>query len=136
VPETTTLDQVLATMQQVRAHMALVIDEHGGTAGIISLEDLFEEVVGDIDEGRPTTPDIVRSDDGSLRVAGTVRLEEIGQQFDIDLEHEDVDSIGGLVMALLDRLPAVGDVVEYGRVHAEVTAIAGHSVREVRVWLE
>jgi CBS domain containing-hemolysin-like protein len=136
VPETATLDAVLETMQQAHAHLALVIDEHGGTAGILSLEDLFEEVVGDIDEGRPTAPDVVRLEDGSLQVAGTLRLEELGQQFDLDLEHDDVDSVSGLIMALLDRLPSTGDAVEYGRFRLEVTATSGRGVSEARVWLK
>src|SRR5690606_37357746 len=110
VPETATLDSVLATMQQTTAHLALVVDEHGGTGGIISLEDLFEEVVGEIDEGRPAAPEIEPRDDGSVRAAGTVRLETLGQQLGIELEHDEVDSVSGLVMAQLDRLPAVGDV--------------------------
>jgi CBS domain containing-hemolysin-like protein len=135
VPETATLDVVLETMQQSHAHLALVVDEHGGTAGILSLEDLFEEVVGDIDEGRPTAPEVVRLEDGSLRVAGTLRLEELGQEFDIDLEHEEVDSVSGLIMALLDRLPSTGDVVEYERFRLEVTATSGRGVSEARVWL-
>lgn len=86
VPETATLDSVLATMQQTTAHLALVVDEHGGTGGIISLEDLFEEVVGEIDEGRPAAPEIELRDDGSVRAAGTVRLETLGQQLGIELE--------------------------------------------------
>jgi CBS domain containing-hemolysin-like protein len=135
VPETATLDVVLETMQQSHAHLALVVDEHGGTAGILSLEDLFEEVVGDIDEGRPTAPEVVRLEDGSLRVAGTLRLEELGQEFDIDLEHDEVDSVSGLIMALLDRLPSTGDVVEYERFRLEVTATSGRGVSEARVWL-
>jgi CBS domain containing-hemolysin-like protein len=135
VPETATLDSVLATMQQTTAHLALVVDEHGGTGGIISLEDLFEEVVGEIDEGRPAAPEIELRDDGSVRAAGTVRLETLGQQLGIELEHDEVDSVSGLVMAQLDRLPAVGDVVEYERVRLEVTATSGRGVSEARVWL-
>ncbi len=135
VPETATLDMVLETMQQAHAHLALVVDEHGGTAGILSLEDLFEEVVGELDEGQPSAPETIRDADGSLRVAGTLRLEELGQQFDLELEHEDVESVSGLVLALLDRLPAVGDTVQYGRIRVEVTATSGRGVREARVWL-
>jgi CBS domain containing-hemolysin-like protein len=135
IPETTSLDDVLATMQRSRAHMAVVIDEHGGTAGIVSLEDLFEEVVGEIDEGAPRRPALSTEPDGSVRAAGTVRLDELGGCFDLDLEHEDVDSVSGLVLAELGRPPVVGDVIEYGRVRLTVTAIAGRGVREVRAVL-
>jgi CBS domain containing-hemolysin-like protein len=132
VPETAPLDIVLTTMERSHAHMAVVIDEHGGTAGVISLEDLFEEVVGEIDEGVPASPSIVPEPDGAVRVAGTVRLDELGQHFGIDLEHKDVESVSGLVLAGLDRPPVVGDVVEHGPIRLEVTAIAGRGVGEAR----
>ncbi|MEZ5316791.1 MAG: hemolysin family protein [Vicinamibacterales bacterium] len=135
VPETATLDRVLAEMQRASAHLAVVIDEYGGTAGIVSLEDLFEEVVGELDEGQPVAPKLAPEPDGSVRLAGTVRLDEVGQHFDLDLSHEDVDSVSGLVLARLDRPPVVGDVVEYDRIRFEVTATHGHGVREVRARL-
>jgi CBS domain containing-hemolysin-like protein len=133
VPETATLDQVLTTMQRTQAHLATVIDEHGGTAGVVSLEDLFEEVVGELDEGVPSAPALLRNADGSLTVAGTLRLDELGQELDLDLEHEEVDSVSGLVLALLGRPPVVGDVVEHGRITVEVTQITGRGVGEARV---
>ncbi len=135
VPETAPLDDVLATMQRAHAHMAIVIDEHGGTAGVVSLEDLFEEVVGDIDEGMPESPSLVPLADGSVRAAGTLRLDELGQHFNLTIEHDEVDSVSGLVLAQLDRPPGVGDVVQYGRLRLEVLATSGHGVREVRAWL-
>jgi CBS domain containing-hemolysin-like protein len=135
VPETATLDTVLTTMQRAHAHLALVIDEHGGTAGLISLEDLFEEVVGEIDEGVTAAPAIAPQPDGSVRAAGTVRLDELGQHFDLDLEHEDVESVSGLVLARLGRPPAVGDRVRYGRIDLEVLAISGRGVRAVQARL-
>jgi CBS domain containing-hemolysin-like protein len=132
VPETASLDDVLATLQRERAHVAVVIDEHGGTGGIISLEDLFEEVVGEIEEGVPVAPPIARADDGTVHVAGTVRLDELGQYFDLDLEHAEVESVSGLVLERLGRPPVVGDVVDYQRIRLEVTAITGRGVKEVR----
>jgi CBS domain containing-hemolysin-like protein len=132
VPETAPLDDVLTTMQRAKAHLAIVIDEHGGTAGLISLEDLFEEVVGDIAEGGTEQAGPVTLVDGSVRAAGTLRLDELGQHFDLTLEHDDVDSVSGLVLALLGRTPVVGDVVEYGRLRLEVTEVSGLGVREVR----
>jgi CBS domain containing-hemolysin-like protein len=135
VPETATLDAVLRTMKKTSAHMAVVIDEHGGTAGVVSLEDLFEEVVGEIDEGQPAAPPLVATDDGSALVAGTLRLDELGRHFDLDLAHEDVDSVSGLVLALLGRPPVGGDVVQYGRIRLEVTATSGRGVRQARATL-
>jgi CBS domain containing-hemolysin-like protein len=132
VPETSPLDDVLTTMERTHAHLAVVIDEHGGTAGVISIEDLLEEVVGDIDEGVPEAPPLQAASDGSVIAAGTVRLDELGQHFRVDLEHEEVDSVSGLVLARLGRPPVVGDVVEYGRIRLEVTAVSGHGVRTVR----
>jgi CBS domain containing-hemolysin-like protein len=132
-PETAPLDHVLTIMQQANAHMTIVIDEHGGTAGLLSLEDLFEEVVGEIDEGSATEPPIARNPDGSIRAAGTVRLDELGQYLNLDLEHEDVDSLSGLVLARLGRPPVEGDNVEYGRLRLVVTATSGRGVKEVLV---
>lgn len=135
VPETAPLDIVLATMRAERTQMAIVIDEHGGTAGIVTLEDLFEEVVGEIDEGPATAPQVYRDTTGRLRVPGTLRVDELGQEFDLDLEHEDVDSVSGLVLTLLGRPPVVGDTVRYDRLQFEVTAVKGHGVDECAVWL-
>jgi magnesium and cobalt exporter, CNNM family len=135
VPETSSLDSVLTTMERSHAHLAVVIDEHGGTAGIVSIEDLLEEVVGEIDEGVPESPPLVPAPDGSVSAAGTVRLDELGQALKVELEHEDVDSVSGLVLARLGRPPVPGDVVEYGRIRLEVTAISGHGVKTVRAAL-
>ena len=130
VPETAPLDTVLATMRRERTQMVIVLDEHGGTAGIVTLEDIFEEVVGDIDAGPGSAPQPYRDSAGRLRVPGTLRLDELGQLFDLDLEHEDVDSVSGLVLTLLGRPPRVGDTVRYDRLLLEVTAVKGHGVGE------
>ena len=135
VPVTAPLDDVLATMQRAHAHLAVVIDEHGGTAGLISIEDLLEEVVGEIDEGIPEAPPLSPGVDGSVLAAGTLRLDELGQHFHVDLDHEEVDSVSGLVLARLGRPPVVGDTIDYGRLHLEVTATAGRGVQEVRATL-
>jgi CBS domain containing-hemolysin-like protein len=135
VPETAPLDAVLSVMRRDRTQMAVVIDEHGGTAGIVTLEDLFEEVVGEIEEGRGSGPQIYRDRAGRLRVPGTMRVDEVGQEFDLDLEHEEVDSVSGLVLMLLGRPPVVGDSVRYDRLLFEVTAMKGHGVEEAAVSL-
>ena len=129
VPTTTPLDEVLAAMRRARAHMAVVMDEHGGTAGVVTIGDLFEEVVGDIDEDRGRPP-ISKDALGRVVVRGTVRLTSAGDALGITLEHPDVQSVSGLVLALLDRPAQVGDVVTWGRVRIEVTAVAGRGVAE------
>ena len=84
----------------------------------------------------PRTPSLAAEPDGSDRAAGTVRLDELGQHFGIELEHDDVDSVSGLVLTELGRPPVAGDVVEYGRIRLVVTAVSGRGVREVRAELQ
>jgi len=130
LPETAPLDTVLATMRRERTQMVVVIDEHGGTSGIVTFEDLFEEVVGDIDEGPGSAPQPYRDQDGRVRVPGTMRVDELGKLFDLDLQHDEVDSVSGLVLAVLGRPPQVGDSIRYDRLQLEVTATKGHGVNE------
>jgi CBS domain containing-hemolysin-like protein len=129
VPETTALDELLGSMRRHRTQMAVDMDEQGGTAGIVTIEDLFEEVVGDIDEGRGRQP-IVRSASGRVLVRGTVRLKDASDALGVTLEHEDVVTVSGLVLALLGRPAVVGDVVTCGRARIEVNAVAGRGVAE------
>jgi CBS domain containing-hemolysin-like protein len=129
IPTTMALDELLSAMRRSRAQMAVVMDEHGGTAGIVTIEDLFEEVVGEIDEGRGRTP-IWRDQSGRLLVRGTVRLKDAGDAIGRSLEHPEVQTIGGLVLALLGRPAVVGDVVNRNNVRIEVTAVAGRGVQD------
>lgn len=131
VPETATLGAVLDAMRRQRAQMALVIDEHGGTAGLVSHEDLFDEVVGEFAESATERTSIYRDFRGRLHVSGTARVEEAGEALGVELEHEDVDSVSGLVLTLLGRPPHVGDIVVYDHVRFEVVSVEGHGVREV-----
>lgn len=132
VPETADVDVVLAAMRRERTQLAVILDEHGGTAGLVSIEDLFEEVIGEIEEETERPPSW-SDDDGRLHVSGTVRVEEVGEHFDIELEHEDVDTVSGLVLMLLDRPPVVGDVVAYEHIALQVLAVEGHGVAECLV---
>lgn len=133
IPETLPLDRVLAEMRRTRTHMALVVDEHGGVAGIVTLEDLVEEVVGEIQDKDDIAP-IVHLEDNRLRVLGTVRLDELGDELDMELEHPDVDSVSGLVLAMVGRAVRVGDAVTYMGLRFEVTAVVGLGVGECHVW--
>ena len=132
VPMTLQLDEVLSAMRRYRTQMAVVMDEHGGTAGVVTIEDLFEEVVGEIEESRGRTP-ITRDGSGRLRVRGTVRLKDAGDALGVPLEHPDVQSVSGLVLTLLERPAAVGDAVTWKSARIEVTAIAGRGVAEATI---
>jgi CBS domain containing-hemolysin-like protein len=120
-------------MRRERAQFAVVLDEHGGTAGVVTLEDLFEEVVGEIDEGPVSRSTPTRDQQGRVHVPGTMRLDELGQLFDLEVAHEEVDSVSGLVLTLLGRPPKVGDAVAYERLHIDVTGVKGHGVDEAAV---
>ena len=129
VPGPTPVDEVLAAMRRYRAQMAVVMDQHGGTAGLVTMEDLFEEVIGDIEEGRGRAA-IIPESDGSVRVRGTVRLDEVAKSLDWPLEHPKVTTISGLVLLLLGRPAVLGDVVTWNHVCVEVTRVAGRGVAE------
>ena len=132
IPETHPLDRILADMRRAQSHLAVVMDEHGGTAGIVTLEDLFEEVVGEIaDPGEQLA--VYRDQEGTVRASGTARLDELGAALGLVLEHEEVDTVSGLILASLGRPPAVGDRVEHEDVEIEVTAVRGRGVHETRV---
>jgi len=130
IPATTPLDRVLPALRRQRAHMAVVMDEHGGTAGVVTIGDLFEEVVGDISDERGRGP-VYRDVTGRLMVRGTARLTTAGDALGVPFEHPDVQSVGGLVLTLLGRPAAVGDAVVYKSVRLEVTSVAGLGVAEV-----
>jgi len=132
VPGPMLLDEVLSTMRRYRAQMAVVMDQHGGTAGLVTMEDLFEEVIGDIQEGAGRTS-IVREGAGRIRARGTVRLEEAGAALGCTIEHPKVTTISGLVLLLLGRPAAVGDVVTWQNARIEVAAVAGRGVADAVV---
>jgi CBS domain containing-hemolysin-like protein len=132
VPGPAYLDTVLAAMRRSQTQMAVVMDQHGGTAGIVTMEDLFAEVVGEIDDGKPIT----RDDQGRIRVRGTVRLKDAGDALGCSLAHERVTTVSGLVLTLLGRPAAVGDVVVLNdRVRIDVTAVSGRGVAEAVIQL-
>jgi CBS domain containing-hemolysin-like protein len=132
VPDTASLDAVLTAMARQRTQMAVTIDEHGGVAGIVTLDDLFEEVVGEIPETGARLK-IHRDSAGTLLVSGETRLDELAEHCGIALEHETVDSVSGLILSLLGRPAAVGEVVESGGLRLTVTAVHGHGVAECAV---
>ena len=109
VPESKPVDELLGEMQSLRTHVAVVVDEYGGTAGIVTIEDVLEEIVGEITDEYDTEPPMVeRLPGGSLRVSPRMHVEELGELLDVPLKDEDVDSVGGLMAKHLGRVPIPG----------------------------
>lgn len=137
VPESAALQETLTLMRQRGMQMAIVIEEYGGVAGLITLEDIVEEVVGEIrDEFDQELPPFQELGAGVVRVRGDLILEELNQHYDLTLDMEDVDTVGGLIMALLGRVPVAGDRVETGGIHFQVEEVAGMAVQIAQVTWE
>jgi CBS domain containing-hemolysin-like protein len=134
VPESLAIDDLLALMKARRTHMAIVIDEYGGTAGLITLEDLFESIIGDVqDEFERPEKDIDVLPDGSARVNGLVLISELNRRLDVRIEEPNFDTVGGFVFGQLGRKPEVGDVVEAEGLRFRVEALDGLRIARLRV---
>jgi CBS domain containing-hemolysin-like protein len=113
IPESKPVDELLREMQTELGHIAVVVDEYGGTAGLVTLEDIVEEVVGEItDEYDREAPPVERLNDGSCRVTARLPVDDLEELYGVDLPHEDVETVGGLMASLLGRVPIPGATVE------------------------
>jgi len=134
VPESKKTDDLLRELQQKRVHIAIVVDEYGGTAGLVTIEDLLEEIVGEIqDEFDTEEQKIILEGDGQAVVDGTVTIDDVNEALALNLEADDVDTIGGLVYEKLGRVPVVGDTVDAEQARLTVVAANGRRVSRVRV---
>jgi CBS domain containing-hemolysin-like protein len=137
VPESKKADDTLKQMQAQHTHLALVVDEHGGIAGLVTLEDLIEELVGDIaDEHDRGAPEVEQLSEQRFRVATRLPLDELGELFGLELDDEDVDSVGGLLAKELGRLPEVGDKVTVSGLIIEADRSGSHRKRVTRAIVE
>ena len=133
LPETATLDDVLSAIERTHNQMIVVMDEHGGTAGILTIEDICAEAVGDIEEGADDVPDVVPAGPGRYIVQGAVRLDTLGDITGQVLEHPEVDTVSGLILSELGRPPRVGDRVRWSGLDFDVTGLIGRGVRQAIV---
>ena len=112
VPESKRVAELLREMQTEKFHMAIVVDEYGGTAGLVTMEDLLEEIVGEInDEYDLPEPEVERMASGALRVPGRTPIDEVNELLDVDLPREEWDTVGGLVFNTLGHVPVEGECV-------------------------
>jgi CBS domain containing-hemolysin-like protein len=137
VPESKPVDDLLRDMQVSATHIAIVIDEYGGVAGLATMEDVIEEIVGDIaDEYDREVADIEEIEPGLFRVSARCPLFDLGERFEIELEDEDVDSVGGLLTKELERLPRKGDSVTYSGLVFTADRIEGRRKRLITVLVQ
>jgi len=133
VPATRRAELVLDDLRRSRAHMAIVLDEYGGTAGIVTMEDLVEQVIGDIaDEYDPATRTSLESD-GVLELAGTLSLIDVRSDYSLAIPEGDWTTIGGFAFGKLGRVPRIGDRVPFPGGELEVIAMDGRRVAALRV---
>ncbi len=134
VPETKRVDSLLREMQSMSVHMAIVVDEYGGTAGLVTIEDLLEEIVGEIrDEHDREELRTEQIDANTVIFDGRETLDNVNEMLSLELTDEDVDTLGGLVAARLEKVPARGDRLEVDGAIIEVVAAAGRRAKRVKV---
>ena len=135
VPETKRVDDLLEEFRQRHIQIAIVVDEYGGTEGLVTMEDVLEEIVGEIEDefSKGRQADIDWDQDGAAYVSAGLGTEEVQGLFGVSIESDDFDTVGGFVYHHLGRVPHVGDVVEKEGLRLEVVSVAGRRLRSLRL---
>ncbi len=135
IPESKRLDELLKEMQEKRVQLALVVDEYGGIEGLVTLEDLLEEIVGEIEDEFSHTiePPITHLDNGDVIADARVGLDDLPELFPAPVVEENVDTVGGLVYTALGKVPQPGDTVFYDGLRLEVVSVLGRRIRKVKL---
>lgn len=134
IPESKRIDELLQELQEKRVHMAVVVDEYGGTAGLVTIEDLLEEIVGEIqDEYDREEPQVERINESEAILDGRVSIDDLNELFDLDIAGEEFDTVGGLVIHQLGKMPSLGDSVEMDGISLQVLSTVGRRIKKVKV---
>jgi len=130
VPESKAVDDLLSEMQAARTHLVIVVDEYGGTAGLVTIEDILEEIVGEItDEYDVERPPVEHLEDGSVRVTARLPIEDLGELFGVELPSDEVETVGGLLAQTLGRVPIPGASADIGGLHLIAEGTTGRRNR-------
>ncbi len=136
VPETKKVASLLAEIRSAKSHLFIVVDEYGGTAGLVTLEDILEELVGEItDESDPSVDDEddERSIEGGIEVSGRLNIDDVNEEYGLHLPKDGWDTVGGLVLDLAGGVPAEGAVLSTDLYRLTVVRMDGRRVEEVRI---
>lgn len=138
VPENKFISDLLSDFTSSKNQIAAVVDEHGGIAGIVTIEDILEEIVGEIyDEfDKVETPEVVKLDDNTLNVSCKMDIDDINERFDLDIPNEDFQTIGGYVFGLLGREPELNDVIEDKNITYTILEIDGRRISRIKMQKE
>lgn len=133
-PETKTLELLLQEFKKKKVHLAIVVDEYGGTSGLVTIEDLLEQIVGDIQDEYDMEEDLyVLNTDGSLTTDGRLPIEDLEEQLSIEIERDKFDTVGGLVVHLADGIPTQGTVIIGNGIEIEILDADPRKVKQVRI---
>jgi CBS domain containing-hemolysin-like protein len=134
VPETKRVASLLNQIRNAKSHLFIVVDEYGGTAGLVTLEDVLEELVGEItDESDPSIDDAEHRLEGGIEISGRLNIDDANDEYGLDLPKDGWDTVGGLVLDLKGGVPEVGDVLVTDRYRLTVTRMDGRRIEEVLV---
>jgi len=134
IPEDKKIDELLQEMRKEKQHVAIVVDEYGGTAGLVTLEDILEEIVGEIeDEHGKTEPSIQKINEGEYRVAAKVTIPDLNEALGSDLPEKEFETLGGLIYDLVGGVPEEGKIIEYKGLSFRVEKMKGQRIVRVRV---
>lgn len=134
IPETKDLEQLLQEFKRKRVHLAIVIDEYGGTSGLVTIEDLLEQIVGDIQDEYDKEEALFEANaDGSITADARMPVEDLEEHFKIEIERDKFDTIGGLIFHLTGKIPAIGDVVEGAGVRLTILDADERRIIKVRI---
>lgn len=137
IPENLKIDVLLAQMRKNKLHIAIVVDEYGGTSGLVTMEDIIEEIVGEIeDEYDLEPPPISKISEGIFIVDGTVTISDLNEELELDLPEDESETVGGLIYDLVGSLPDKGHAVRYNGVKLTVDTIDGQRIVKIRLEIE
>jgi magnesium and cobalt exporter, CNNM family len=137
VPESKPVDDLLREMQRDQSHFAVVVDEYGGTAGLVTIEDILEEIVGEIaDEYDREAPGVEVLDDGTTRVPASMDIDDLADLFEVDIDEDEVDTVGGLIGKTIGRVPIIGSRCEVAGLALTAERMAGRRHRIASVVVE
>jgi len=134
IPETMKISNLLREMQKKRVHMALVIDEYGGVSGLVTMEDLIEEIVGEIRDEYDIESPVIQMGDGTFLIDASISIRDLGEDYEIVIpESPEYETLGGFLLSALQRIPKIGDTVEVEDKRITISEMVGQRIAKVRL---